>query len=71
VDETARRRTERVAETLIGLRESEAKSTAEAAGITVRIGRRDAKSFMLHRDLRPSRITLSIDGGRVTAVQVG
>ena len=72
MDESTRRRTERVAETLIGLNESEATATAEAAGITVRVARRGGESFMLHRDLRPSRVSLIVDGGgTVTAGQVG
>jgi hypothetical protein len=71
VDKNTRLRTERVAETLVGLSESEATATAEAAGITVRVARRDGKRFMSHKDLRPSRVSLIIDRGRVTAVQVG
>jgi hypothetical protein len=71
VDETIRGRTERLAKTLIGLNEAEATATAEASGITVRIARREGERFMLHKDLRPSRVSLIIDGGKVTAVQVG
>jgi hypothetical protein len=63
-------RTERVPETLVGQRESIATAAAESAGITVRIARRNGRSFMLHKDLRPSRVSLTIENGIVTAVSV-
>jgi hypothetical protein len=61
----------RVAQTLIGKSESEATAAAELVGLTVRVARRDDKSFMGHRDLRPSRVNLTIENGIVTAVSVG
>jgi hypothetical protein len=63
--------TERVAETLVGQSESDATAAAESAGITVRIARRDGRSFTLHRDFRPSRVNLTVESGIVTAVSAG
>jgi hypothetical protein len=64
-------RTERLAETLVGQSESSATAAAESAGITVRIARRNGRSFMLHKDLRPSRVALTVENGIVTRVSVG
>lgn len=65
------KRTERLAETLVGQSEPNAMAAAALAGITVRVAARDGKTFMLRKDHRPSRVNVTIDDGKVTAVRVG
>ncbi len=64
-------RTEHLAETLVGQSESNALAAAELAGIIVRVAARDGKTFMLRKDLRPSRVNVTIDDGKVIAASVG
>jgi hypothetical protein len=67
--ETARialERTERLAATLIGQPEDEARVAAQEAGITVRIAGRDGQTFPLSADMQFSPVNLVIDRGVVT-----
>ena len=60
-----------VADTVLGMSEAEATKTAEAKGLTVRVGSRDGEDFALTRDYRTDRVTLTVVAGIVTAVTPG
>jgi hypothetical protein len=51
--------------------EAEATKTAEAKGLTVRVGSRDGEDFPLTKDYRLDRVTLTVQADKVTAVTVG
>jgi hypothetical protein len=63
-------RTEHLAEALIGLTESDARTRAESAGVAVRIARRDGQRFPLRLNFDPRRVNLAIEGETVTGVTV-
>jgi hypothetical protein len=60
-----------VALRLLGLDESTAEAVTEAHGCTFRVVRRDGVSLPVTMDLRSNRINATVNGGRVTAVDVG
>ena len=60
-----------VADSVLGMSEAEATKTAEAKGLTVRIGSRDGEDFALTMDYRTDRVTLTVKADKVTAVVVG
>ena len=60
-----------VADTVLGMSEVEATQTAEAKGLTVRVGSRDGEDFALTMDYRTDRVTLTVVAGIVTAVTPG
>jgi len=60
-----------VADTVLGMSEAEATQTAEAKGLTVRVGSRDGEDFALTMDYRSDRVTLTVKADKVTAVTVG
>jgi len=60
-----------VADTVLGMSEAEATKTAEAKGLTVRVGSRDGEDFPLTMDYRTDRVTLTVKADKVTAVTVG
>jgi hypothetical protein len=60
-----------VADTVLGMSEAEATQTAEAKGLTVRVGSRDGEDFALTMDYRSDRVTLTVVAGIVTAVTPG
>ena len=60
-----------VADSVVGMSEAEATKTAEAKGLTVRVGSRDGEDFPLTMDYRLDRVTLTGQADKVTAVTVG
>lgn len=59
------------ANTLLGMSEAEATSTATANGWVVRVAARDGEQFALTMDYNWLRVNLTIDGGVVTDVFIG
>jgi hypothetical protein len=59
------------ANTLLGMSEQEATSTAEANGWVVRIAARDGEQFALTMDYNPKRVNLTVDNGVVSDVFIG
>ena len=59
------------AEKLIGMTEAAAATYAGNQGWGYRVGRRDNEEYMLTTDYVASRVTVVIENGQVTAVQVG
>lgn len=59
------------ANTLLGMTEAEATSTAEANGWVVRIAARDGEQFALTMDYNWQRVNLTVEGGVVTDVFIG
>ena len=59
------------ANTLLGMSEQEANTTAEANGWVVRIAARDGEQFALTMDYNPKRVNLTIDNGVVSDVFIG
>lgn len=62
---------EDVANQLIGMKEESAELCAESNSWGYRVGERDGEFFILTRDYRIDRITVSITQGIITAVDVG
>ena len=60
-----------VAATLIGLGEDEARSLAEARGMTVRVVQRDGQRSFPRSEGHANEITLTIERGTVIAARVG
>ena len=60
-----------VADTVLGMSEAEATKTAEAKGLTVRVGSRDGEDFALTMDYRLDRVTLTVIADKVTAATPG
>jgi hypothetical protein len=60
-----------VADTVLGMSEAEATKTAEAKGLTVRVGSRDGEDFPLTMDYRTDRVTLTVKADKVTAATPG
>jgi hypothetical protein len=60
-----------VASTLPGLEEADARSRVEATGCVWRVIERDGEGLVVHADLRPYRINVTIVDGRITAAHVG
>ena len=60
-----------VADTVLGMSEAEATKTAEAKGLTVRVGSRDGEDFPLTMDYRTDRVTLTVKDDKVTAATPG
>lgn len=63
--------TQDAADTLLTMSELAAVKTAENNGWEVRVGQRDGEMFMLTRDYRQDRVTLTIVADAVTKVDVG
>jgi hypothetical protein len=63
--------TNEAANTLLGMSEQEATSTAEANGWVVRIAARDGEQFALTMDYNPKRVNLTVDNGVVSDVFIG
>ena len=59
------------AQTLIGMKEKDAKAAITAKGYTYRIVERDGEHFIVTMDYSPTRINLSITKGIITDVSVG
>ncbi len=59
------------ANTLLGMSEAEATSTAESNGWVVRVAARDGEQFALTMDYNSLRVNLTVDGGVVTDVFIG
>ena len=60
-----------VADSVVGMSEAEATKTAEAKGLTVRVGSRDGEDFPLTMDYRTDRVTLTVKDDKVTAATPG
>ena len=60
-----------VADSVVGMSEAEATKTAEAKGLTVRVGSRDGEDFPLTMDYRIDRVTLTVIADKVTAATPG
>ena len=60
-----------VADSVVGMSEVEATKTAEAKGLTVRVGSRDGEDFPLTMDYRTDRVTLTVVADTVTAATPG
>jgi hypothetical protein len=60
-----------VADSVVGMSEAEATKTAEAKGLTVRVGSRDGEDFALTMDYRLDRVTLTVIADKVTAATPG
>jgi hypothetical protein len=60
-----------VADSVVGMSEAEATKTAEAKGLTVRVGSRDGEDFPLTMDYRTDRVTLTVIADKVTAATPG
>jgi hypothetical protein len=60
-----------VADSVVGMSEAEATKTAEAKGLTVRVGSRDGEDFPLTMDYRLDRVTLTVIADKVTAATPG
>ncbi|MEY3823018.1 MAG: hypothetical protein RL628_1126 [Actinomycetota bacterium] len=60
-----------VADSVVGMSEAEATKTAEAKGLTVRVGSRDGEDFALTMDYRTDRVTLTVKDDKVTAATPG
>lgn len=60
-----------VAESVVGMSEADATKTAEAKGLTVRVGSRDGEDFALTMDYRTDRVTLTVVADKVTAATPG
>jgi hypothetical protein len=60
-----------VADSVVGMSEAEAIKTAEAKGLTVRVGSRDGEDFALTMDYRTDRVTLTVIADKVTAATPG
>jgi Fe-S oxidoreductase len=58
-------------ETLIGKTVAEAQSLAKKAGCKVRVMQEDGEHFCGTCDYVPTRLNLSVEGGKVTAVDFG
>lgn len=59
------------ANTLLGMSEAEATSTAEGNGWVVRVAARDGEQFALTMDYNPKRVNLTVVDGVVTDVFIG
>ena len=60
-----------VADSVLGMSEAEATKTAEAKGLSVRVGSRDGEDFPLTMDYRTDRVTLTVIADKVTAATPG
>ena len=60
-----------VAKSVLGMSEAEATKTAEAKGLSVRVGSRDGEDFPLTMDYRTDRVTLTVIADKVTAATPG
>jgi len=60
-----------VADSILGMSEAEATKTAEAKGLSVRVGSRDGEDFPLTMDYRTDRVTLTVTADKVTAATPG
>jgi hypothetical protein len=60
-----------VADSVLGMSEVEATKTAEAKGLSVRVGSRDGEDFPLTMDYRTDRVTLTVKDDKVTAATPG
>lgn len=64
-------RTQQVADSVVGHTEHDAQQLVKAAGLQWRVGQREGRTFSLTMDLRPDRITVVVDDGRVTKATAG
>ncbi|NDA35993.1 MAG: hypothetical protein EBX82_01310 [Actinobacteria bacterium] len=63
--------TEARASQLLAMSELEAEVCAAANSWIYRIGERDGEGFILTKDYRTNRVTVSIESGFITKVSVG
>lgn len=64
-------RTQEVADSIVGHTEHDAQQLVESKGLRWRVGQREGRTFSLTMDLRPDRITVVVDEGRVTKATAG
>jgi hypothetical protein len=55
----------------VGLTKSDAIARATAEGRPYRVGREDARQFLLTQDYQANRVTFEIDAGKVTKATLG
>ena len=60
-----------VADSVLGMSEVEATKTAEAKGLSVRVGSRDGEDFPLTMDYRTDRINAEVEDDEVVRVTIG
>jgi hypothetical protein len=63
--------TQKLADSLPGMAESDAIAAIEQAGLTVRITARDGENFPMTMDYRPTRINVEIVDGTITSANIG
>lgn len=59
------------ANTLVGMNEAQAEECAASLRWQFRVGQRDDESFMLTKDFRVDRVTITVMQGLVTKVEIG
>ena len=59
------------ANTLVGMNEAQAEECAASLRWQFRVGQRDDESFMLTKDFRVDRVTITVMQGLVTRVEIG
>lgn len=59
------------ANTLVGMNEAQAEECAASLRWQCRVGQRDDESFMLTKDFRVDRVTITVMQGLVTKVEIG
>ena len=59
------------ANTLVGMNEAQAEECAASLRWQIRVGQRDDESFMLTKDFRVDRVTITVMQGLVTKVEIG
>jgi hypothetical protein len=59
------------ANTLVGMNEAQAEECADSLRWEIRVGQRDDEYFMLTKDFRVDRVTITVMQGLVTKVEIG
>lgn len=59
------------ANTLVGMNEAQAEECAASLRWFIRVGQRDEESFMLTKDFRVDRVSITVMQGLVTKVDIG
>jgi hypothetical protein len=59
------------ANTLVGMNEAQAEECADSLRWEIRVGQRDDESFMLTKDYRVDRVSITVMQGLVTKVDIG
>jgi hypothetical protein len=59
------------ANTLVGMNEAQAEECAASLRWQIRVGQRDDELFMLTKDFRVDRVTITVMQGLVTIVEIG